>query len=70
MYNYCKLRGKIREKFSTQYEFAKALGIGSVSLSKKLNGEIDFSQSEINKSVEVLDLKKDDIPNYFFISNV
>ena len=38
-YNYNKLKGKIRECFPTQTEFAQKLGISNTSLSNKLNNE-------------------------------
>ena len=34
-YNYNKLKGKIKEQFNTQEEFAKALGIGASTLNLK-----------------------------------
>lgn len=46
-YDYCKLRGLIREKCGTQSEFAKAIGISNTSLSQRLNNNIPFTQTEI-----------------------
>lgn len=68
--DYSKLRGRIREKFSTQDAFAEAIGIGRVSLSQRLNGKLDFTQKEINASCEALDINKRDIPVYFFTPKV
>lgn len=68
--DYSKLRGKIKERFKTQDNFAKALGIGRVALSQKLNGKVDFSQSEISKSVSLLEISYDDISEYFFTEKV
>ena len=36
-YDYRKLRGRIKEKFGTQSEFSKKLGLSEVSVSNKLN---------------------------------
>ena len=69
-YNYSKLKGKIKELFDTQEKFALALGIGRVSLSQRLNGKLEFSQKEMDRAVEILNLKKSDIPSYFFDENV
>lgn len=69
-YDYSKLRGKIKEKYSTQDEFAKKIGMGRVSLSQRLNCKLEFSQDEINKSIEALDLTTTDIPIYFFTPKV
>lgn len=68
--DYSKLRGKIKERFKTQDNFARALGIGRVALSQKLNGKVDFSQSEISKSVSLLEISCDDISEYFFTEKV
>lgn len=69
-FNYSKLRGKIRETFTTEAEFAKAIGIGRTSLSQRLNGKLEFSQREINESIRVLQLSEKDIPFYFFSPKV
>lgn len=68
-YDYSKLKGKIKELFDTQENFALALGIGRVSLSQRLNGKLQFSQKEMDRAVEILKLKKSDIPSYFFDVN-
>lgn len=65
-FNYSKLRGRIKEKFGTQDKFADGLQIGRVSLSQRLTNKLEFSQSEIVKSCELLDLDPAEIPNYFF----
>lgn len=69
-YDYSKLRGRIKEKFGTQENFAEALNIGTVSLSKRLNCSLEFSQNEINRSVEILDIPREQIPVYFFTIRV
>lgn len=69
-YDYSKLRGKIKEVFNTQDKFAESLGIGRVSLSKRLNNELDFSQDEIHKSCDLLGIDRNDIPVYFFTIKV
>lgn len=69
-FNYSKLRGKIREIFGTQEDFAKAIGIGTVSLSYKLNNKSEWSQQEINKAVELLNIQDDQIVLYFFTQEV
>lgn len=69
-FDYSKLKGKIRESFDTQESFAKALGISRTSLSFKLNNHVDFTQTEIKKSCELLGVKKQEISDYFFSSKV
>lgn len=68
--NYSKLRGKIREYYGTQDKFAQAIGIGRVSLSKRLGGKADFTLPEIQKASDLLHIPKDEIAAYFFDQNV
>ena len=70
MFDYKKLRGKIREVFGTQENFANALGISKVSLSLKLNNTRDFTQGEISKAAALLEIKPSDVPAYFFAQKV
>lgn len=69
-FDYSKLRGKIREIFKTQEAFASAIGVSRTTISAKLNSNVDFTQEEIAKSVEVLNLAHDEIPSYFFTPKV
>ena len=43
-YDYRKLRGRIREKFGTQAEFSRNIGLSEVSVSNKLNNVVDWGQ--------------------------
>lgn len=69
-FDHSKLRGKIKEKYGTQDDFAAALGIGRVSLSQRLNNILDFTRREIDKSCELLEIPKEEIPIYFFVIKV
>lgn len=69
-YDYSKLRGRIKEKFGTQENFAEAIKIGTVSLSKRLNCSLEFSQNEINRAVDVLSIPRESITEYFFTIEV
>ena len=66
MFIYSKLRGRIKEKCSTQNEFACKLGISSVLLSGKLNNKSQWSQRDIVSACSILDIDASDIPSYFF----
>lgn len=70
MFDYSKLRGRIREILGTQSMFAKLLGISEATLSKKLNNETDFTQSEMNRSCDLLKFPCAEIPAYFFTVKV
>ena len=54
MYNYDKLSGKIVERFKTQADFAKAIGLSERSISKKLNGKLGWKQQEIARSWKLM----------------
>lgn len=70
VYDYSKLRGRIREVLKTETAFAEAMTLATTSVSKKLNGHIEFTQGEILKAAEILGIDLVDIPIYFFNSNV
>lgn len=70
MFDYSKLRGRIKEIFGTQDAFADAVGIGRVSLSKRLNNALEFTQDEMIKSAAVLKFPPEEIPLYFFTEKV
>ena len=65
-YSYNKLRGRIIEKYGTQEEFARNLGISKNSLSLKMNGKTSFSQSDVIKWSKLLDINTNEIGQYFF----
>ena len=65
-FNYDKLKGKIVEKFGTQGNFAKALGVSERTLSLKLNNRIFFSQDEISRMTKLLNIELWEIQDYFF----
>lgn len=65
-YRYNKLRGKIKEVFGSQENFAKEIGISNTSLSKKLNCKSGISQSDIKKWSELLSIDSADYGAYFF----
>jgi len=70
MFNHNKLRGRIREVLGTESEYSKVIGKSLTSTSKRLNGEIQFDAIDIKKSVEALNIKVDEISEYFFTLKV
>ena len=69
-YDYAKLNGRIVEKCGTQVVFAERMGLSEKTISMKLNNKIAFKQSEIQRALEVLKLKPEDVPIYFFTVKV
>ena len=64
--SYAKLRGKIKEKFGSQENFALAMGVDRSTLSLKLNGKSDWTRSEIEKCCSLLQISAVDVYEYFF----
>lgn len=69
-FDFSKLRGRIREVYKTQADFAKSIAMSTVSLSAKLNNQVPFTSSEIERATEALRIPKKDIPVYFFMKKV
>ncbi len=70
IFDYSKLRGRIREKFKTESAFGKAMSLSQNSISKKLNGHILFVQNEIDKAIMLLEIPDDEIRTYFFTTKI
>lgn len=70
MRDYSLLRGRIKEKLKNEYVLAEKLNCSKATLSKKLNDEVDFTQSEIENVCVILDIERVDISSYFFTSKV
>ena len=65
-FNYNKLRGRIREILGSELNFCNAMPMTRSTLSLKLNGKVEFTQSEIIAAMEVLQLPMSAIGEYFF----
>ena len=65
-YDYNKLKGRIRECFSTQSEFAQEIGVSDTTLSNKLNNKTPFDQDEIYKAINIFNLSSSEALEYFF----
>ncbi len=65
-YDYSKLTGLIVEKFRTRYKFADAMNMKHSSISLKLNNQVGFSQEEIIKAMELLQIPPCELDQYFF----
>lgn len=63
---YNKLRGRIVEKFGKQGKLAERLGVSEMTISKKLNGKVQFDQKDIVNWCNALDIPIADAGDYFF----
>lgn len=68
VFDFSKLRGRIKEKLGYDSIFAEKIETSAASLSSKLNNKSDFTASEILKATEpdVLDIPINEIGEYFF----
>lgn len=69
-FQYNKLRGRIKEICITNEEFSKRMGLSLATLSLKLNNKSQWTQPEIFKAVDVLEISPAEIPVYFFTPEV
>lgn len=69
-FDYSKLKGRIKEKCDTQRKYAVALGINEGTLAAKLSNKSYFTQSEIEKSIRILNLDPGTVSSYFFTTRV
>lgn len=70
IYNFDKLKGKIKEIYNTQNDFAKAMNIAPNTLSAKLNNQFYFSSEEISKAVDLLHINPTEAWDIFFNKQV
>ena len=66
MKTFGKLRERIREKYKTQKVFALAISMDISTLNAKLNGLRDWTLSEIESACRLLDIRMDEVKDYFF----
>lgn len=65
-FDYSKLKGRIIERYGSQAKFAKAMGWSERTMSKKINGDISWKQSDICTAMALLGLAESDVQLYFF----
>lgn len=70
VFEYGKLRGRIREKGFTQSQLASLTGITPGTLSQKLNNQAPFKQKEITDICNALEISADEVGAYFFTLEV
>ena len=69
-YDYRKLRGRIKEKFGTQSEFSKKLGLSEVSVINQDNSVHRCGLEEMENAISILEIPNTDIHAYFFTHEV
>lgn len=69
-YDYAMLSGRIKERYGSQREFAKAISLSERSLSLKMRGRVDWRQGEIKSACQLLGISSEEISRYFFALKV
>lgn len=69
-FEYSKLSGRIKEKFGSQKAFAEALGTTEATMSNKIAGVYYFTQAEIKKACQLLEIEPGKVTEYFFTPRV
>ena len=69
-FDYRKLLGKMREMNISQASLAKQIGLSESQFNRKLKGVYCFTQDEIFKMCEALDIRPNEIDLYFFTLKV
>ncbi len=70
LFDYEKLRKRIKEYYKTERSFAKQLDISYGKLSCLLNNKAEWSQPLINKACSLLNIFSKEIPMYFFTEKI
>lgn len=68
--SYAKLRGKIKEVFGRNEDFATAMDMDLSTLSAKLNNRSPWKREEIEKACELLHIPIEQVHIYFFTQKV
>ena len=66
-YDYSFLKKRMNDYRYSVRSLAESIGITRISLSKKLNNHLPFTQDEIFKISKLLDINYDQIAHYFFV---
>ncbi|AAR87930.1 DUF739 family protein [Staphylococcus aureus] len=69
-FDFSLLNGKIVEVYSTQFNFAIALGVSERTLSLKLNNKVPWKTTDIIKACKLLGIPIKDVHKYFFKQKV
>ena len=70
VFDFSKLRGKIKEIYGTQSSFAIAMLMNEATLSNKLNNNVEFSPKEIYRACMLLSIDLKEVNLYFFTQKV
>ena len=69
MFDYQRLKMKIKSVYKTQSRMAEAIGISRSTLNLKLSGKSEWGQYEMFKVLRLLDEPLDRLEMYFYDCN-
>ena len=67
MFDYQKLKGKIKEVYNSQKAFAEALGHDEIWVSARLNNAIQWRTKDIVAACKLLGIPLEQAHKYFFV---
>lgn len=70
IFDFSKLRGKIKEVYESEGNFSDIAKVSRASLSAKLNNKAYFNPTEIVKFSEMLKIPDEEVKIYFFEQKV
>lgn len=70
IFDFSKLKGRIKEIYSTQSAFATAMLMSEATLSNKINNNVEFSPKEIVRALLLLSIDFNEVKEYFFTLKV
>lgn len=70
VFDFSKLKGRIKEIYGTQSSFAIAMLMNEATLSNKLNNNVEFSPKEIVRALLLLSIDFSKVKDYFFTLKV
>lgn len=66
VFDYSKLRGRIKEKYDNESNFAKIANTSQSGLSAKLNNKTYFKPNDILLFLKLLEIPDEELKVYFF----
>lgn len=70
MLDYTKLKNRITEYFKCDVNFAIKMDMSERTLSLKLNNKGDFTQTQILRACDLLNIPLNEVDSYFFTPKV
>jgi len=70
IFNHEKLEERVNERYGSKEAFGKEMGMTKQRINSRLKSATDFTQSEIEKASELLNIQPEEISEYFFCVKV